>query len=189
MPRRSTRDIFPALVDVQVDVTGKGATVSDEIQLIYLLDDLRSSFWVTGGAGLFLAAGGGTTHGAIQITCQNRRGLVIDELLLVLAAGGANTIFAVRVTDTPTVMTSETILTSALGTPLPHAVVRRGHITQALFTGDRVTMGSNDVESDPGYGRGIQVSVGQTLIMMQDQTNANSLMSIVWHELDRELVT
>lgn len=189
-PRRSLRNILAALVDAQVDVSGKGATVSDGIQLTYLLDDLRASFWVSAGTGSFLADGGGTTHGALQIQCRNRRGLVIDELILVMASGSDNCIFGVRTDPDVVTFTTETILPpSMVGPKPPLAIVRLGHITNAQYIAQQgVIMGSNDTTSTGGWGAGFQLGVGQTLLMAQDRTGRNALIGMRWHELDSELV-
>ena len=186
-PRRSKRNILAQLEDVQVDVSGKGATVSDEIQLTYLLDDLRSTAWVTGGTGIFKTAFGANQHGSLQITCRNRRGLLINELIMVKAAGANTALFAIKINPAPGLaMTAETILTSALGAPVPLALVRSGAIDQAIFTGDRVTMGDATATA-PGWAAGLKVNAGQTLAMMADDVNKNSLLSMIWTELDQEL--
>jgi len=82
MPRRGLRSLLPFFRAAQsgdqiVDASGKGETVSDEIQLTYQIEDLSYHGRVFCGASPFVASGGGLELGTFELECRTPKGLFI----------------------------------------------------------------------------------------------------------------
>jgi len=80
MPRRSSRNIFPALRGVGADTSGKGAQLSDDIQLTYQLDPFAGvalhGYFGT-GVNIIKKAG---QLGCIEISVLNPDGILLQAV-------------------------------------------------------------------------------------------------------------
>jgi len=193
MPRRSRRNILDALAAVEIDVAGKGANVSDDIQLVYVLDDIREPLYAYGAIGEFTASAGGRIH-ILQIECRNPRGLIIDELV------GVNTGSSRLVVKCNTQSAAEpNILPAPLGQLEPLGIsegrptaaeARSGTVPSGQFNGGRpgftvsFAMNAHDpiYTALPGALHGLFIGNGRFLVMLQDGTTF-SQWSLRWHEL------
>jgi len=200
MPRVSKRDILPALRAVKVDVSGKGQNVSDDIQLVYIVDDIREPLYAYGAVGEYTDPAANFLH-ILQLQCLNRRGLIIDEMVGVHSGLVLENHLVVKVntSDDP-----EPNISPPGGKPEPlgisegkptKAVVVSGEVPKAQFNGTRagftVSFGMNSLDAGSpvrwctadGVLKGLFVGFNRFLIMMSNQSGADSQWSLRWHEL------
>lgn len=195
MPRVSRRNLIrPLDLGALVDFSGKGAQVSDDVQLVYVLDDIRESLYAYGAIGEFTPAAAGRIH-LLQIQCRNRRGLIIDELVGV-HAGGTNSRLNVKCN---TQDAAEPNIIPAGGQPEPlgiseglptKAVAVSGTVPSGQFDGGRpgftvsFAMNPDNVFCGlPGALVGLFIGFNRFLVMLSDASNAGSQWSLRWHEL------
>jgi len=81
MARRSTRNYQIAFRSVGVDDSAQGPDVSQDVQLVYVVDDLRQTTYIDGGTGAAEAAVAGE-HGFITLQCRNPRGLEVTQITM-----------------------------------------------------------------------------------------------------------
>jgi len=79
VPRVSLRNFLALFRAVQVDAAEIGPKVSDDIQLVYVADDLRQSSYIYAGGGTTEAAVVGE-HAIVSLECRNRRGLEVQQV-------------------------------------------------------------------------------------------------------------
>jgi len=201
MPRRSIRNILGALTGADIDATGKGATVSDEIQLVYVLDDIRNPLYAFAGIGEFTSKAAGRMH-CLQIECRNPRGLVIDEMVGVHAGGQpGDPDFLIIKCNTQTFPEPNFLPIGGQLEPLafnegrqPVAEARSGTIPQNQFNGGRPgftvsLIGGLPVGTSGGFGppvgalQGLFIDSGKFLVMISGNVNNSSQWSLRWHEL------
>ncbi len=195
MARVSFRNILSALSAVKVDVGGKGAAVSDDIRLVYVLDDIRESLYAYGAIGEFTPAAAGRIH-ILQINCLNRRGLIIDELVGVHNGSAALGRLNVKCN---TQDEAEPNISPPGGQPEPLAITE-GLPTRAVAVSGTVPSGQFDGARPgftvsfamtpgelycalPGALQGLFVGFNRFLVMLSDASNAGSQWSLRWHEL------
>jgi len=75
--RRSTRNLLRMFQAADVDDQSIGPDVSEDIQLVYVVDDVSESTVTWAGTGGNEGAVVGE-HGILRIECRNLRGLMID---------------------------------------------------------------------------------------------------------------
>jgi len=83
MPRRSLRNLVRQFRDLGVDVAGKGATVSDEVQLTYKLDDLTPARAdpTVGYLGVGTVIGGVSNRfGLMELEVNKPGGIAVDGI-------------------------------------------------------------------------------------------------------------
>jgi len=78
MPRTSFRNLVELLSGAQIDATGEGPDVSQDIQLIYNVDDLSRYTYTTVGVGIFITPAVGE-NSVIEIEVRNPLGIVVQS--------------------------------------------------------------------------------------------------------------
>lgn len=203
MPRRSRRNILPALTGADVDASGKGADVSDEIQLVYVLDDIRVPLYAYGGIGEFTPGAAVRSH-CLQIECRNPRGLVIDEMVGVHAGGQPGDPDSLIIKCNTQTFPEPNFLPAPLGQLEPLAFnegipalaeARSGTVPQGQFNGGRpgftvsilgvgLPIGTSGGFGGPvGALQGLFIEFGKFLVMISGRPNNASQWSLRWHEL------
>jgi len=81
MARTSTRNFQTAFRSVAVDDAAGGPEVSQDVQLVYIADDLRQATYIDGGTGGTEAAVAGQ-HGFITLECRTPRGLEVMQITM-----------------------------------------------------------------------------------------------------------
>ena len=194
MSRVSTRDIVIALRQASIaDTAGHipassgasvGPKVSDDIQLVYVVDYLNAGLFNAGGVGLNIAAGG--QFGVIEIQCRNRAGLIIDY------AGGTHRSqtdnqesFQIWTDDMPTIWgaTGPNIFTPspATGPGTLRAIATTGSIVAGQLNGEAQRI-------PPSFWNPVNywVAPGQ-FFKVTDLDGGTTNIGIQWHELDNEV--
>jgi len=82
MARTSIRNFLTAFRAVGVDDAGSGPEVSQDIQMVYLADDLRESTYIDAGAGGGEGAVVGE-HGFMTLQCRVPSGVLITQVTMV----------------------------------------------------------------------------------------------------------
>lgn len=203
MPRTSKRNILPALTGADIDAAGKGAQVSDEIQLVYVVDDIRVPLYAYAGIGEFTPAASGRSH-FLQIECRNPRGLVIDEMVGVHHGGQPGDPDNLILKCNTQTFTEPDVLPAPVGQLEPLAFnegipalaeARSGTVPSGAFNGGRPGFTVSilgvglPIGTSGGYGgpvgalQGLFVEFGKFLVMISGRPNAASQWSLRWHEL------
>ncbi len=81
MGRVSFRNFLTLFRAVDVDDAAEGPNVSEDIQLVYIADDLRQANYIYGGTGGTEAAVA-AEHGFITLECRNRGGLEVLQVTM-----------------------------------------------------------------------------------------------------------
>jgi len=87
MARKNLRNFITLFRAVDVDDAEAGPEVSEDIQLVYLADDLRQANYIYAGAGISEAAVVGE-NAIISLQCRNRRGLEVMQVSMIVAIPG-----------------------------------------------------------------------------------------------------
>jgi len=184
MPRKTRDDFSNTFLQMNVDFTGKGPQVSDDIQLTYQLDDYVETRWVSAGAGKF--RGSTVGNAVLELECRNRRGLIIDDVNCIPTSGeAANTplLFGAEASGATDPLTGILVVTPSLVSGgIPLGVVLSGHITTAQYN---VTNPFFMKGFTPAWLKGFHLEFGQFLHIRKDTPSGKSILSVRWHELDR----
>jgi len=81
MARTSTRNFQTAFRSISVDDSAAGPEVSQDVQMVYVVDDLRQSTYIDAGAGGGEGAVVGE-HGFMTLECRNPRGLLVTQVTM-----------------------------------------------------------------------------------------------------------
>jgi len=81
MARTSTRNFQVGFRAIAVDDAASGPEVSQDVQLVYIADDLRQATYIDGGTGGTEAARVGE-HGFITLQCRTPRGLEVMQVTM-----------------------------------------------------------------------------------------------------------
>lgn len=81
MARTSIRNFLTAFRAVDVDDSAAGPEVSQDVQLVYVVDDLRESTYIDAGAGGAEGAVVGE-HGFVTLQCRVPGGLLITQVTM-----------------------------------------------------------------------------------------------------------
>jgi len=79
VPRRSFRNFLQLFGAFRVDDSEKQPDVSQDVQLVYIADDIRQAGYFYGGTGQSEAAVVGE-HGILSLACRTTRGLLVDGI-------------------------------------------------------------------------------------------------------------
>jgi len=116
MARKNLRNFINLFRAVEVDDAEQGPEVSDDIQLVYVADDLRQTSYIYGGSGGSEAAVAGE-HGMISLNCRVRRGIEIQQVTMTVAAPADGTVLRAWTSGVqPVNMTGPTSMLTALRT-------------------------------------------------------------------------
>lgn len=88
MGRISTRNFLTAFRAVGVDPSAKGPDVSDDVQMVYIVDDVRRLTAIDAGSGTTEAAVVGE-HGIVTLECRVSGGMEITQVTMNLTAPAA----------------------------------------------------------------------------------------------------
>jgi len=81
MARKNLRNFINLFRGVAVDDAERGPEVSEDIQLVYIADDLRQTSYIQGGSGTVEAAVVGE-NAIITIECRVPRGMEIEQITI-----------------------------------------------------------------------------------------------------------
>jgi len=87
MARTSIRNFLTAFRHVGVDATAEGPDVSQDVQMVYVVDDLRQTSYIQGGSGTIEAAVA-VENAIISIECRVPRGMEIEQITIEDAVAG-----------------------------------------------------------------------------------------------------
>jgi len=195
MPRRGLRNLLPFFRTLPsgakiVDTTGKGETVSDEIQLTYQVEDLAFRGWQFAAVSAFEFGVPGRM-GMIEIECRTPKGLVIEQVSGHLAplAGGAPSQNELRVWTGEEPFDfggTDSVPEIHLFSPGPRsriqAGLRSGTVAQGLVLSPFATAFRFTIPTSPGYLNGFWLEEGR-FIFSAYPPSTNSFAGFAWHEL------
>jgi len=137
--RTSRRNFLTAFRAIGVDDATRGPDVSDDVQLVYVADDLRQRSYIYAGAGTSEASVVGQ-HSILSLECRNQGGLEIQQLTMNLLVPADGTILRVWTSGVIPVITGPAAVISALRTTglqglpaAPLGVVTSGTILTAAI--------------------------------------------------------
>jgi len=140
--RTSTRNFSTAFRSIGVDDAAAGPDVSEDIQLVYIADDLRQTTYIQAGSGGTEAAAVGE-NGFLSLECRTARGLEVEQItmsILVPADGVDLRVWTSGVV--PTVTGIATMITALRTTGLqglpaaPESIASRATIPTANIPAD-----------------------------------------------------
>jgi len=189
MPTLTSKRKFTnlALDSVGIDTKGKQPNVSEQIQLVYNLDNISEQLFAHGSIGDFSIARPGIHH-ALQGECRNRRGMFIQEVIGAVAGPTAAVL----------VVQSVKIGTKAEFTPMTFEVdepigIQEGRPIQAKWTSGYITpaqhlttLGFYSVDlGEPiaNLMNGLFVGFGRFIIISSFGTDLAGNWSVRWKEL------
>jgi len=185
MPRRSLRNLFPALRSADVDVSGAGARVSDDIQMTYQMGDLTPYSYSYYGAGGFIL-GAPARVALMQLEIRGTNGVIIE-----LANWALSTVTGYAWIDpTPAAIAGATVgeLGFSEGKP-PESIFTKGTLLGSEIPGSGLSgflsYDGND-RSGRGLGglyiRGVAPGVGKFLKMVNPIPAAGTHCGLRWRE-------
>jgi len=124
VPRVSARNFLRVFAELEIDDAEKGVEVSDNVQLVYIADDLRQRNNVHVGVGTLEAAVVGE-HAILSLQVRNKNGVTIDQISFTV------TPFA-GVDDTVRIWASQTLPT-IVGPAVLVAPLRSGFLGPESF--------------------------------------------------------
>ena len=184
MARSSQRNFLTLFRAVEIDDAERGPEVSEDIQLVYLADDLRQSSYIYAGAG--------GTEGAIvaenaivSLECRTRRGLEIQQVAMAIAIPAFGEVIRVWTSGVqpaitgPATMISVLRTTGLLGLPAaPDSVATRGTLATAAIPADSFRM-----LDAHGFDQPFFINQGQHFNVASNLPNTAMDLGIRWREL------
>jgi len=142
VPRTSRRNFLTLFRAIGVDDAARGVEVSDQVQLVYIADDLRQSTYIDAGAGGTEAAVVGE-HGFVGLQCRVPRGLEVIQITMSIAIPAFGADLRVWTSGLEPTLTGAATMLSALRTTglqglpaAPLSVARRATILTANIPAD-----------------------------------------------------
>jgi len=185
MPRGNKRNIVPALDEAGVDASGKGAQVSDEIQLTYQLDDIGAPLHGYFGTGINVVRQL-NRHACVELSVLNPDGIIFQSATtdsVEIVGDNAQLLFAFT-RRTPILMTDGVDLpihlqgncrprcTARWGT-VPSAQIAIGQFRFYAFGGERAL-------------QGFYVPFGIFLVFVRIEDDSTKGIGISWVERNRQ---
>jgi len=184
MARSSTRNFQIAFRSIGVDDSAEGPDVSQDVQQVYIVQDLRQSTYIDGGSGFTEAAVAGE-HGFIGVACRVPGGMEIIQITMTIGTPADGEGVRVWTTAAPLpAITGEQALITALRTTglagvgaAPLSIARSGTVTTASIptTAFRYV----DVHQ---FVPGFWLNEGQNFNVAFDVANTACEMGIRWRE-------
>lgn len=115
MGRTSRRNFLTLFRAINVDDAERGVDVSEEVQLVYIADDLRQTTNIDAGAGGTEAAVVGE-HGFLALECRTARGLEIIQVTMSLLTPADGTDLRIWTSAVVPVVTGASNMLTALRT-------------------------------------------------------------------------
>jgi len=184
MARTSNRSYQIAFRSVGVDDAASGPEVSEDIQLVYIADDLRQTTHIDAGAGV-LEAAVVAENAFIGVQCRVPRGMEIIQITMTIAIPADGEVVRVWTSATEPTLTGVANLLTALRTTglqglpaAPLSVARSGTIATASIptTAFRYV----DVHQ---FVPGFFLNQGQFFNVAFDAANVAVELGIRWREL------
>ncbi len=182
MARRSTRNLILAFRAAEVDDQSIGPDVSEDVQLVYVVDNISESTESHAGVGGSEGAVLGE-HGIISIQARNPRGLIIEAAQMVQSvffgnettqlAWTADTVVAITAPGTP--------LTMLQSGPTPQAGISQGTIPTATIAVGAFRSVNNSSEGL----RGFFLEQGRFMFLVHPVANVATEFGLRWRELSR----
>jgi len=184
MARTSTRNYQTAFRSVQVDDSANGPDVSQDVQMVYLVDDLREATYIDAGAGGQEAAVVGE-HGFMALECRVPRGVQVIQVTMSLQTPADGTDIRLWTAATlPTVTGAANMLTTLRtvglqGLPAaPLSISQRATIATAAIPA--ATFRMVDLA---GFVPGFFLNEGQFFNVAFGTANTAVNLGIRWREL------
>jgi len=182
MPRTSSRNLLAAFTALQIDDRARGAQVSDDIQMVYVIDDATSLSESHVGTGGTEAAVVGE-HGVMSLQCNNPGGLVVDTASAIQVPFFGNEastrVWTSAVVPTITGPASPTF--ELLQGPSSQAIVQQGTIATA-----NIPAGASRYLNQNGNAiEGFLLRDGFFFNMAFSVVNVATALGLRWRELSR----
>lgn len=184
MARKNLRNFITLFRAVEVDDAEAGPEVSENIQLVYVADDLRQTSYIYGGSGGSEAAVVGE-HGIVTLECRVRRGLEVQQITMTVAAPADGTVLRVWTSGVVPTITGATNMITALRTTglqglpaAPLSIAQRGTILTANIPATAFNM--VDVH---GFTPPFFINQGQFFNVAFQTANTAVDLGIRWREL------
>jgi len=182
--RTSRRNFLTLFRAVRVDADAKGPEVSDDVQLVYIADDLRQTNYIYGGGGTTEAAVVGE-HGYISLTCQNAGGLELQQITMNILVPGDGVTLRVWTSSALPVVTGVANILSTLRTTglqgLPGAPL--GLIRAATIATAAIPVAAFRYVDTAGFTPPFYINNGQILNVAFGTANVFVDLGIRWREL------
>jgi len=194
MPRITTRNFLNIFARAGIGLKSSVPKVSDEIQLVTIVDDFSDHLGVGGAVNQSLYAAqargvvtSGNNHGALECEVTNPNGIIIDNVQKPNAGSQLDAgSFHIYVLDGPETLVNRNVrnplLISTVGA-VPRTIVTIAEITEAvLFDGHVSGNYEVNVTQMSDLLRGFPVSQG-SFLMLVDVSRGNTVLAIQWHEI------
>jgi len=184
MARTSTRNFQIAFRSIGVDDSATGPEVSQDVQQVYIVDDLRQHTYIDGGAGGLEGAVVGE-HGFVGVACRVPGGMEIIQITMTVAVPADGEVLRVWTTGAPLpTITGESLMITALRTTglaglgaAPLSISRRGTVTTASIPATAFRY----VDAQ-GFVPGFWLNDGQNFNVAFDVANTAVELGIRWRE-------
>jgi len=182
VPRTSSRNLLAAFAALQIDDRATGPKVSDDIQLVYIVDDatsLSESHVGTGGTEAAVAG----EHGIMSLQCNNPGGLVVETASVLQVPFFGNEASAQIWTSAvvPTITGPAAPLLELQQGPSSQANVLQGTITTANIPGGA----SRYLNQNGNAPAGFLLRNGQFFNIAFSVVNVATALGLRWRELSR----
>ncbi len=184
MGRTSRRNFLTLFRAIDVDDATRGPEVSEDIQLVYIADDLRQTASIDAGAGGNEAAVVGE-HAIVTLECRNPGGVEITQVTMSISIPANGTVLRAWTSGVQPVITGIATMVAVLRTTglqgLPAAPVgasARGTILTAAIPGD--TFQWVDVHQ---FDQPFFINQGQHFNVACAAANLAMSLGIRWREL------
>ncbi len=184
MARKNLRNFINLFRAVAVDDAEAGPEVSEDIQLVYVADDLRQASYIYAGSGTVEAAVA-VENAIISIECRVARGMEIEQITIDDQVAGFGDPVEVWTSATePTITGVATLLTALRTTGLaglpaaPLSVARAGTIATGAIPATAFRYNSQQ-----GFAHRFFINQGQFFNAASADANVLKNIGIRWREL------
>lgn len=184
MARRSTRNFVRALTSLGVDDFERGPEVSEDVQLQYIVDDVREVTNVYAGSGANEAAVVGE-HGIMTLQVSTPRGILVDQVSMRGAGGAESVIHLWEVAIEPTITGSATVVVPLQGGGLGDPpIFRETRVNTGTILTAAIAVGNFRVLSTEGMNfRPFHIRNDRFFILVFGAANTAVDMGVRWREL------
>jgi len=184
VPRSNRRNFLNLFRAVEVDDAELGPAVSDNIQLVYIADDLRQTNYIYGGAGGQEGAVIGE-HGIIRLECRTRGGLEVQQVTASVLVPVNGVLVILWTSRTEPAITGPAVLNNPLRTDRlggavagPQGLTTRGTIASAAIPADAFRM-----IDQSGFAMPMFLANGQGINIVFGAANTAVHLGVAWREL------
>jgi len=174
-----------ALAAVSVDIKSKQPNVSEDIQLVYVVDNIGEQLFGHGAVGDFTPNLGGGIHHILQGECRNRRGMIIEEVTGSITNGSTIQVCNIGTAAVSAPITTPFIEPIGINEGLPvQAQFISGGVLTAFFLSD--TVGYFRIDLGATFSqvmKGLFVGFGRFFQIVTSKANTKGEWSVRWKEL------